>query len=334
MVKVKEFLLSNFFKSFLTLFLPFFIIIALTYLIKISNLSSKVNLNFIDFATLFLYALPYIIFATIPLAFIGAIINTFAKISEENEMIAIFSLSYPPLKILKFFLPTAILTSIFLTFLTLYIVPYADQISSNFKKEKIYEAKLKVLPKKLSQNFGNNHIFIEKNENGKFKNITMFKEEDSGYLQILLAKNGKIYSPKNSNSYLNLNNGSLYRYKDKNFQIIDFKNMKLFNNKRFYASKILTPKEFWKSRKSKFYYYLLISLSPVLTLGMLISLGIFNPRYHKNIASIYILLSALFIYIPSMIAKQKASLYLTIAIIVIWIVISLITFKQKLLKRY
>jgi len=37
MVKVKEFLLTNFIKSFLTLFLPFFIIISLTYLIKLSN---------------------------------------------------------------------------------------------------------------------------------------------------------------------------------------------------------------------------------------------------------------------------------------------------------
>jgi len=80
MVRVKEFLLTTFTKSFLTLFLPFFIIISLTYLIKLSNLSSKVNLNLIDFGTLYIFVLPHIIFATIPLTFIGAIINSFAKL--------------------------------------------------------------------------------------------------------------------------------------------------------------------------------------------------------------------------------------------------------------
>jgi len=332
MAKLKSFILNNFTKSFMTLFLPFYVIISLTYLIKLSNLSSKVNLDLGDFATLYLFVVPHIIFATIPLTFVGAVINTFSKLSEDNEAIAIFSLGYSPFKIVKLLIPIAFLFSIFLIILTLYIIPYADQKMDNFENRKIYEAKLKILPKKLSQSFGKHHIFIEKNIDGKFKNITMFTQEKNGYLQILLAKDGSINSSKSS-SYLNLNRGTLYRYKDSIFQIVDFENMKLYNDKRFYSSKIKTPIEFWKDKKNKFLYFLLISISPISILTLLISLGIYNPRYQENRASIYILFSTLIVYIPAMVAKESASVYVTVTFIVVWIVISILFYKFKLAKR-
>ena len=334
MAKLKEFILTNFLKSFLTLFLPFFIIISLTYLIKISNISSKVNLEFLDFAKMFMYVLPHIIFATLPLTFIGATINTFAKLSEDNEITAIFSLGYSPAKIYRYLLPLAFLFTLFLSALTLYILPYADQHMDNFKSKKVYDAKLKVLPKKLSQNFGKQHIFIESNENNRFKNVTMFSEDKDGYMQIMLSKSGSIEHKADNKSYLSLDNGSLYRYKDKNFQIIDFSNLKIYNNKKFYTHKVLSPIKFWKKYLKKFYYFLLISLSPLLLLALLITLGIYNPRYQKNRASIYILFSSLLVYIPAILAKEKVSIYVTISIMLVWIVTSIVLFKQKLSKRY
>ena len=332
MAKIKEFLLNSFTKSFMTLFLPFFIIISLTYLIKISNLSSKVNLNLYDFATLYLYVIPHIIFATVPLTFIGAVINSLSKLSEDNEAIAIFSLGYRPYKLIKFFLPISILFSILLLILTLYIIPYADQKMDNFKNQKIYEATLKILPKKLSQSFGNHHIFIEKNINGNFQNITLFSQDKGGYLQILLSKEGSI-NKDNTTSYLNLNNGTLYRYKDSIFQIVDFENMKIYNSKHFYTHKIKNPIEFWKSNKKKFYYFFLISISPFAILLLLITLGIYNPRYQKNRSSIYILLVSLLVYIPAILAKESANFYLVVATIILWFSISIFYFQIKLNKR-
>jgi len=165
MIKAKEFLLLNFVKSFLVLFLPFFVIISLIYLIKLSNLASKVVLNLIDFSTLYFYLLPDIIFSTIPLTFIGALLNTFSKLSKENEMIALFSLGYSPLKIIKFFIPLGLFFFLFLIILSIYLTPYINQKMNNFKVDLIYGAKLKILPKKLSQSFTKKDIFIEKNLN-------------------------------------------------------------------------------------------------------------------------------------------------------------------------
>ena len=333
MVKAKAFILENFTRSFLTLFLPFFVIISIIYIIKISNISFKTNLDFKDFTTLFIYMLPHIIFATIPLSFIGAVINSFAKLSQENELIALFSLGYSPKKL---FLYTAIVSMLFSTLLSItaiYIIPLANQKMDNFKKEKVYEAKLKILPKKLSQNFGNHHIFIEENNDNKFKNITLFTQEKNGYLQILISKDGSLEKNK-TKSYLNLNDGTLYRYKDKNFQIIDFKNLKLFNNQKFYSSKVLTPIKYWKKNKKDFFYYLLIAINPIFIFIMLISLAIYNPRYQKNRSALYILVSALVVYIPAMLIKKNGNLYLFTLVLAVWIIISIIFYKIKISKRF
>jgi len=334
MAKAKAFILENFTRSFLTLFLPFFVIISIIYIIKISNLSFKANLDFTDFATLFIYMLPHIIFATIPLSFIGATVNSFAKLSQENELIALFSIGYLPKHLLKYMAIVALLFSILLSITTIYIIPLANQKMNNFKKAKIYEAKLKILPKKLSQNFGNHHIFIEENRDNKFKNVTLFTQEKGNYLQILLSKDGSLENNSKQNSYLNLNNGVLYRYKDKNFQIIEFKNLKLFNNQKLYRSKILTPIEYWNRDKKEFLYYLLIAISPLFIYVMLISLSIFNPRYQKNRAAAYILLSALIIYIPAMITKKSGNIYLFLSFLLLWTILSFIAYRFKISKRF
>jgi lipopolysaccharide export system permease protein len=331
MLRAKEFVLDNFIKSFLTLFIPFFLIISLIYIIKLSNLSSKVSIDFLDFLELYLYYLPLILFSTIPLTFIAATINTFAKLSQNNELIALFSLSYSPKKLFYYMLPSAVLISIFLLVLTILILPIADQKKDNFKNKKIYEAKLKIMPKKLSQSFGNYHIFIESSNNNNLKNVTMFNKEKNGFLQIMLAKEGKL---NNKEGYLTLNNGTLYRYKDSNFNIMNFKNLKLYNNQSYYSSKILPIKKYWQKNLKNFYYYFLISVSPMFLLGTLIAFGVFNPRYQKNYSYFYILITALFVYLLAMLTKNNKSFTLFITTIFIWITASLILFKIKLLKRY
>jgi lipopolysaccharide export system permease protein len=334
MAKAKSFLLENFTRSFLTLFLPFFVVISIIYIIKISNISFKTNLDFSEFFILFLYMLPHILFATIPLSFIGAMINSFAKLSQENELIALFSLGYRPTKLIKYSAILSLLFAMLLGVVTIYIIPLANQHVSNFKKEKVYEAKLKILPKKLSQNFGNHHIFIEENNHNKFKNVTLFSQEKNGYLQILLSKSGSIEKEKNSNSYLNLDDGTLYRYKDKNFQIIDYKNLKLYNNQKFYSSKIIGHIKYWQKNKKEFFYYLLIAISPLFIFVGLIALGIFNPRYQKNRSAAFILIAALTVYIPAMIIKKSGNIYMVVAFLLLWSAISFWLFRARVAKRY
>ncbi len=333
MDRLKAYILSNFTKSFITLFVPFFIIMSLIYIINISKLSSKMVITSKDFMILYTYVLPDIIFVTLPLAFLGAIINMLSNLSENNELIAIFSIGYTPKKILSYLIILTILFTLIVSTLSLFITPYTTQKMQNYRNRLIYESNLKVLPKKLSQSFGNHHIFIDENKNGKFKNITMFTKQGNNS-QILLAKSGFIKNDLNSSSYLNLNNGLLYRYKKDGFTIIDYKNLKLFNNSKYLSNKILDTKDYWLKHKGKLYYYILISLSPILLLLFYFSLAIFNPRYQRNKASISIIISILMIYIPAIIARKIDNIYTLTAIIIFWITISIFLFYKNILKRY
>jgi len=332
MVRVKKFILSNFTKNFLTLFLPFFVLISLQYIVGISRFSARINLSFSDFVTLFTLLIPDILFATLPLAFIAAIINTFNKLSSQNELIAIFSLSYAPMKIVRFLLPVTLLFSLLFLILSIFITPVSEQNASIFRAKKIYEEKLRILPNKLSQTFGNKHIFIQRGDSNRFEDITVFSKE-KGDTQILLSKSGSVVHNKNG-SYLNLNNGTLYKYKNSNFEIVNYENMKLYNQTKSYIPSFLSIKKFWQNNIYKFFYSVMISISPLLTLLLLISLGIHNSRYERNFSTLYIFLTVVIIYIPAIAVRKSAIIMLNIPLGIFWLLLSIIIFRQKVLKRY
>ena len=332
MAKAKAYILKTFIKSFLTLFLPFFIIILISYIIKLSTITAKLNLELSDFLMMLLYIMPKIFFVTLPLTFIGAIINTFAKLSNENEVLTLFALGYNPKNIFLYFFFVTLFYSIILLLIALFIVPLSEQKMENFKKQKIYEAKLKIVPKKLHQSFGNAHIFIDENKNGTFKKVTLFQKENSNIFQILFAKSGSL--KKNKRAYLNLNEGTLYKYHQDKFQIVYYKNMKIYNDKRFYQKKILSPIDYWKKKKGGLLFNILISLSPFIFLPALIALGIYNPRYQRDFSSFYILFIVLLIYLPALIVNKNENLLIFFIILSTWIILSFTIFYSKLLKRY
>ena len=334
MVKTKQYILQLFSKSFLTLFIPFYIIISLTYLLNISRLSSRMSLDAQDFFTFYSYVIPDIIFITLPLTFLAAIINLFSKLSENNEMIALFSLGITPKKIIKSLFPLSFLFTILLLLIAVFVIPYSNQTMKNFKNKKLYESNLKILPNRLSQDFGDHHIYIEKNSHGNFKNITMFTPKERNNFQILIADNGSVINVPNKPGYLNLNSGSIYQTQNSDFKIIDYQNMKLFNRAKLYSSKVDSFKEYWLKHKKKFYYYILLSLTPLLLYIFYFSMGIYNPRYQKNFASLYTLLSVIVIYVPSIIARKQESPYVAIAVVILWIVLSFTLYKLRVAKRY
>ncbi len=334
MVKAKLYILKLFSKSFLTLFIPFYIIISLTYLLNISRLSSRMTLNMHDFFTFYSFVIPDIIFITLPLTFLAAIINLFSKLSDNNEMIALFSLGITPKNIVKMLFPLSLLFTLLLLITAIFIIPYSNQTMKNFKNRKLYESNLKILPNRLSQDFGNHHIYIEKNMQNSFKNITMFTPKEKNNFQILIADTGSVINLPNRPGYLNLNNGSIYHSHNDLLKIINYKNMKLFNRAKLYSSKVDSFKKYWLEHKRKFYYYILLSLTPLLLYIFYFSMGIYNPRYQKNFASLYILMSVIIIYVPSVIARKFEKPYITLAVIFFWLLLSLITYKLRVTKRY
>jgi len=333
MDRLKSYIISKIIKNFLTLFLPFFALMSAIYIVNISRFSAKINLSTLDFFTLFSYTLPDILSTSIPLAFFGAIVNTFASLSSNSEITAIFALGYSPKKIAKMLLPTTLLLTITLLLLALIIKPITDQKTEIFKSKKIYEEKLKILPNKLSQHFANKHIFIERGNQNHFENITLFSKEKDNTTQILLAKTGNIVNAK-PQSYLNLNNGTLYKNKDDSYTIINYKNLKLYNTQKEYLPTFQTIKNFWKSRKKQMQYHIFIAISPLILLLLLISVGIYNNRYEKNLSTLYLFAIAIGVYILAIFIRKNGNPIFIISFSILIFILSLIIFRNRLIKRY
>lgn len=334
MLRSKQYILKTFSKSFLTLFIPFYIIISLSNLIYISRLSSRITLSSSDFLTFYMFITPDIIFITIPLTFLAATINTFSKLSESNEMIALFSLGVRPKEILKSLLPLASLFTLLLLIIAIFIIPYTSQTMNNFKLKKIYESNLKILPNSLSQDFGNHHIFIKKNIDGHLEDVTMFTHQKNSNFQILFSQSGSIQNPDNKRSFLNLEDGTIYQTQKENLKIINFKDMKLFNNAKYYSNKVLPFREYWLRDRGKFYYYTLLAMTPLLLFLFYFSLGIYNTRYQMNLSSLYIILSIIIVYVLSIIAKKQVNVCVPISIIFLWVFLSLLTYNRRVANRY
>lgn len=161
MVSVKRYISSNFTKSFLTIFLPFFLIISLVYLVKISALTAKIQISFAELLTLYSYSIPDIIFYTVPLSFIAALANVLVKLSQDNELIALYSLGLKAKNILHSLLFLGILFSLLLLTISFLAMPLSKQFYKSFKEEKKSEAKLNIMPGKLGQKFGNYYIYVK-----------------------------------------------------------------------------------------------------------------------------------------------------------------------------
>ena len=332
MDRLKGYILSKFIKNFFTLFLPFFILMSAIYIVGISRISAKINLSAQDFFTLYLYTLPEILSSAIPIAFFGAVINSFASLSSNSEITAIFSIGYSPIRFVKYLFPVAFLITIFLLFLTLAIKPITAQKINIFKAKKIYEEKLKILPNRLSQKYGNQHIFIEKGDENNFKNITLFSKEDN-FIQIMIAKDGSIVNKK-PQAYLNLNNGLLFKSNQNSYTFVNFKNLKLFNTQDASIPTFQSIKRYWHGREKPMQYHIFISISPVILLLALIALGIYNNRYEKNLSSLYIFIIAIIIYMMALFIRRNGDIKYIIIFTIISSLVSFYIFRNRVLRRY
>ena len=158
MVNVRGYISSNFTKAFLTIFLPFFLIISLVFLVKISALTTKIQLTFGELVTLFAFSVPEIIFYTLPLSFIAALANVLMRLSQDNELIALYALGLKANKVLSSLILLSVLFSLLLLSLSFLAMPLSKQFYKSFKESKRSEAKLNIVPGKLGQKFGNYYI--------------------------------------------------------------------------------------------------------------------------------------------------------------------------------
>jgi len=323
MVNVKGYISSNFTKAFLTIFLPFFLIISLVYLVKISSLTAQIQITFVELVTLYGYSIPDIIFYTLPISFVAALANVLMKLSQDNELIALYALGLKANKILRSLLLLGVLFSVLLLSISFLAMPLSKQFYKSFKESKRSEAKLNIVAGKLGQKFGNYYIYVKEKENDIFHDIVIYNRTNKNEEQFFSSQKGKLNKKDDVTSLL-LEDGYGYTYTKTDLQQAKYKTLEVYDSNKknnFHFEAIVT---YWNKAKTdakmmhRVLFFIFISLIPLLSAYLVASFTMINPRYQTNRSFIVILVTTLLFYILAS-TLQKWGTYIILLLFIITI---------------
>jgi len=315
MVSVRAYISSNFAKAFLTIFLPFFLIISLIYLVKISSLTSQIQITFGELLMLYSYSVPDIIFYTLPLSFIAALANVLIKLSTDNELIALYALGLKAKKVLRSLLLLGFLFSLLLLVISLFGMPLSKQFYGSFKESKKSEAKLNIVAGKLGQKFGDYYIYVKDKKENDFHNIVIYNQTDKNEEQFFSALKGNL-NKKNGITSLLLHDGYGYTYTKDKLQQAKYKTLEVYDqgkNKNYHFKSVF---EFWKKSKidkrtlHRLLFYIFVSLIPLISVYIVAAYTMINPRYQANHSYIVIFSVTLFFYTIASSLQKWGTFYL------------------------
>ncbi len=339
MARVKTYISSNFVKSFLTIFLPFFLIISLVYLVKIAALTSQIQLTGLELLQLYSYSVPDIMFYTLPLSFIAALANVLVKLSQDNELIALYALGLNAQKILQRLILLGLLFSLLLGSISFLAMPLSKQLYKSFKEEKKAEAKLNIVAGELGQKFGEYYIYVKEKNGDIFNDMVIYNRTDKANEQFFAAKTGKLNNQPNVTSLI-LNDGYGYTYSDVKLQQAKYKSLEVFDKVEKHPYKFEDIIAHWgkaatdKKMMHRVLFFVFVSLIPLLAVYIVASFTMINPRYQSNHSFLIIFSSALLLYLTaSALEKWGTPLLLILAIFTTGI-LGLWLFKKRVSKYF
>ena len=339
MVKVPRYISHNFVKSFLTIFLPFFLIISLVYLVKIAGLTSKIQLSMLELLQLYSYSVPDIIFYTLPLSFIAALANVLVRLSQDNELIALYSLGLNAEKILRRLVVLGVLFSILLASISFLAMPLAKQLYKSFKEEKKAEAKLNIIPGELGQKFGEYYIYVKEKNGALYDNMVIYNREDMKNEQFFSAQTGKLNNSPGTTSLL-LNDGYGYTYSEEKLQQAQYKTLEVYDSVKKKAYKFEDIVAHWgraateEKMMHRVLFFVFVSLIPLLSVYLVASFTMINPRYQANRSFLVIFTTTFTLYMVASSLEKWGTPYLLFSSIVIAGLLGLWLFKKRVARYF
>ena len=336
-IDISTYLSRNFTKSFLTIFLPLFFIGSLVFIIKISALTASIQINFIEMMRLFGYNLPAILFYTMPVSFLVAVVMTLLRLSNENELMALFALGASAKFVLYRFFVIATLFSIILLILSLGLMPKTKQQYNAFKYEKSTHAQVNIHPSKLGQKFGNLFVYVKDKKNDSLNHIAIYNKDSKHSDQLFIAENAKIEN-RDSVVTLTLNRGSGYTFTGDALREVNYEKMQIFQNlntKAFTYSSILN---YWiqlslnPKKRSKILFFIFTSLIPMMALAIVASFSIINPRYQKNYAYQVLALTTITLYGIASFLKRDGTLFLFTLFVTVTFLLGILLYRHYVLR--
>jgi len=341
MVNVRGYISSNFTKGFLTIFVPFFLIISLVYLVKISSLTAKIQIDFNELLLLYSYSLPNIIFYTIPLSFIAAVTNTLIKLSQDNELIALYALGMHAQKVIRTILLIGLLLSLLLSSISFLGIPMSKQLYSAFKEKKKAEATFNIMPGKLGQKFGDYYIYVkEKDEkSGLFHSMVIYNRTQQAEEQFFSSKEGELNRDAKHPSLL-LKEGYGYTYTKGKLQQAQYKTLEVFDSKRHYHFHFQDIIAYWtltktdKHRRGRALFYLFVSFIPLLSVYLAAAFSMINPRYQRNYAFLIIFGVTFFLYLIASTLEKWGNIPLLLIVAILTYILGKSLFQRRVARYF
>jgi len=338
MGRIRGFVLSYFGKHYLLIFLPFFSILSIVYIIRISILSNRIALDAGEILTLYGFFLPDILFYTLPLSFVVAVATALTKLSEDNELITLFSFGMRPVALLRIFaLPVLLFVSLMLI-LSLRIIPQSTADYKRFESDKEAEAELTIVPNRLGEKFGDYSVFLGGKEGDLYRDVVLFATDNKAKRVLIMANRGEMKREHGQFS-LNLYQGSGDTFLSDRIESIRYDQLRIYNTIRHTIntqwlnrgwSRISTS----PSDMALFVYNIFLSLSPLLVLGLLIAFSVINPRYQRSHAYLVSFGVILAIYLAASLLKKEGTPLLLLLVSLLFFGASILFFSSRSKARF
>ena len=338
-ISLSIYLSKNFTSSFMTIFLPLFFIGSLVFIIKISALTASIQITFFEMVKLFSYNLPSILFYILPVSFLVAVVVTLLRLSNDNELMALFALGSNANSIMKRFFLIASLFTLIMLMLSLALMPKTKQQFKAFQQEKTTQAQVNINPSKLGQKFGDLFIYVKSKDDETMNDIVIYKKDKSNTAQLFIAKKAN-FETKDSLITLTLNEGSGYTFSNDALEEINYESMKVFQNLNSEAFTYNNIIDYWvglsnlPNRKAKILFFIFISLIPLMGLYMVSAFSIINPRYNKNYAYHILALTTIVLFGVATILKKQGTPLILVGIVTLVFLLGYKLFKRNVLRYF
>lgn len=328
MDKLRHYILSHLSILFFSIFLPLFAIASVIFMIKLATYTSVIRLSLGEMGKLYLFVLPELLFYTLPIAFFVGSALTLYRLSNDNEMVVVFSLGISPNFIAKVLAIPSFLLSLLLFVNFLIVTPYIKVISSNFLDHKKSEAKFNLSASEFGHHFGDWMLFINKSDsqNRHYSDVVLFNKEIKD--EILISAKGAELINQKGLLQLRLNDGESFSTDEKGLKQMLFKTAYINDMMNTEQTIYRSPFDYWtnnelRERKDqRIVINTLLSLFPIISLFLIIAMGVVHARHQKRWIYFWLFLSIIVFY-ASAILFQKMLGFHTIWVVALgWIFIS------------
>jgi len=337
---LEKYIVKNLSSLFLTTFLPLFAIASVVFSIKLATYTAVIKLDILEMGKLYLFVLPEILFYILPISFFIAAALSIFKLSNDNEIIVLFSLGIKPVFLLKALFKPAFLLSSLLIFNYYFLFPHSKTLSLNFKEYKKSEAKFNLSASEFGNSFGDWLLYLGTKDEASntFGDVFLFNKKDKEEI-LISAQKAKVI---NDNGLLRLKliNGEGYLYSKEKFSQIDFSQM--FINDKLHTSLTTykTPYQYWlgdkkdRNRRNMFITDTMLSLFPVLSLFLVLTISIVQTRHQKSRVYLYLFLGTL-VYYGLTLGLAGAIKYYTIPVVIIlWSITTYMMYRKFVVNKF